>query len=106
MVVDLYLRSSTHIPVPYTVTIANPVYTGIEHSWNWGSPQCSSGQITGEASEAWQALGPGQLAQEVNIGCCVLGSSTDLYPVSVTVAGRRCTLLHLLDDYSGVILVE
>lgn len=79
--------------MPYTVVLSNPVYTGIENSWNWDNAKYSSGQISGAVSQAWQALGPAQ-GGEVNIGGSVLGSSTNLYPVTVTVAGRPCTVVR------------
>lgn len=90
---QLYLSSQETIPVPYTVVIENEVYTGIQYPWNWENPTYAAQKISGKCVLEWQALGPDQNGP-VNIGGPVLGSSTDLLPTKVTVAGRLCEVVQ------------
>eukprot|EP00884_Botryococcus_braunii_P014864 jgi/Botrbrau1/23379/Bobra.0051s0030.1 len=88
---QVYLKSTTSIPVPYTVVLTNPVYTGILNTWNWDAT-ASSQTITGQVTATWAFLGPNQ--PEINIGGSVLGSSSNLFPTAVTVAGKSCTIIQ------------
>lgn len=92
-VVNLYIKdtSGQAINVPWTISLSNSSYAGVDSFWNLTVNSVQNGTITATASSSWESLSPNG-GNTVNVGMIVSSNSQNFMPTSITINGSPCTI--------------
>ena len=89
---DVKNTGTTPVPVPWTLTVSGPGYSGVQNPWNWTAQISSNNQVQGTASADWQNL-QAFGANSVNVGAVLISSTQDLRPTAAQLNGHACMML-------------
>jgi hypothetical protein len=71
--------------------------------WNFEFLNATQGQVYGNASAAYETLGP-QQNNSVFLGILVQATQNNIQPLNITVNGQQCTL-QLVNNITGLLLI-